>query len=554
MNSNMNPTRRLNTAAEEPITLDLILIDDEPAILDGLEKTYDWASYGFRVVGTARSGERGLSLAKNLNPDVVMTDVRMKKMDGLELIRRCQEYDQTLEFVIVSAHNEFRYAQQACALGVFSYLLKPIDESQLSSVMNELHSRCMSWRNQRREIEQFRHFITEGRCELEELLLKKLLTRAITPPQFLRQLQMIDSKLSNTQKYCVICLDVNVAARVLSGVDIDARRFVLTRPIIEELSVTFAIRSFELSDGRVIVVVVSEGDDSDGDGNVRHVLQKLTHKTKVGARASTVATNGRFLKGVSGMMESCDQALASFEYHSSVGADSNVVGSGLFDPPSQTQVYPREEALEIIRGIRLNDHELFSRHLAGFGDAIATTDHMSRCICFQRLCADVCLYLMETVGIRTSDIERLARYSEHTLKLTSDELAKVLAEIVDDLILYRQEYQFSQTSGPYDSRIHDVLLFIDMNLGEEGLSIRDAADHVCLNMAYFGRLFSKVTGVSFNEHVSRKRIEAASELLNSADLTVQEISDRVGMSSSSYFSTVFKKHTGMNPSDYRKNA
>lgn len=546
----------MDTVSQEPTILDLILVDDEPAILDGLENTYDWASYGFRVVGTAQSGERGLSLARSLNPDVVMTDIRMKKMDGLELIGRCREHDQTLEFVIVSAHEDFNYAQQACALGVFSYLLKPIDEDQLGSVMIELHAHCMSWRNQRREIEQFRHFISEGKYELEELLLKKLLTKSIATPEFLRQLQVIDSQLSNADKYCVICLDVNMADRVLSGVDIDARRFVLTRPIIEELSATFAIRSFELSDGRVIVVVISEGDDSDSDGNVRNVLQKQRHRTKAGARtcASVVATSGRFLEGVPGMVESCDQALANFEYHLSVGADANVIGSGRFDPPVQANVYPREEALQIIRAIRLNDHDLLTRHLTGFGDAIAATDHLSCRICFQRLSADVCLYLMETVGIRTSDIERLARYSEYILKLSSDELAKVLTEILDDLILYRQEFQFSQTSGLYDGRIKDVLLFIDMNLGEEGLSIHDAADHVCLNVAYFGRLFRNVTGVSFNEHVSRKRIEAASELLNSTDLTVQEISDRVGMSSSSYFSTVFKKHAGMNPSDYRKNA
>ena len=151
-------------------------------------------------------------------------------------------------------------------------------------------------------------------------------------------------------------------------------------------------------------------------------------------------------------------------------------------------------------------------------------------------------------------IERLSRFTEHVFKLSSNEMPAVLGEIIDDIIVHRQESHINQTGGMYDSRIREVLLFLDVHLANERLSIQDAADSACLNVAYFGRLFRKVIGVSFNEYLARKRTERAAELLNSTDMTVQEIAERVGIPSSSYFSTVFKKNMGMNPSRYRNNA
>ena len=158
-------------AVADKTIFDLIIVDDEPAILEGLEKTYPWNEYGFRVVATATSGEKALSLVYELNPDAVMTDIQMRRMDGLELIEQCQEHDPALEFVIISAHDDFVYAQQACALGVFSYLLKPVDDGQIRAVMTDLHKRCGKFRDQILQTDQYQRFLTERKQELEEQLL-----------------------------------------------------------------------------------------------------------------------------------------------------------------------------------------------------------------------------------------------------------------------------------------------------------------------------------------------------------------------------------------------
>lgn len=102
--------------------LTMILVDDEPIILKGLLETYDWARMGFRVVGAAKNGEAALELIREKQPDVVLTDVRMKRMDGLTLIERARAEGAKSSFVVISAYRDFEYAQKACQNGALSYL------------------------------------------------------------------------------------------------------------------------------------------------------------------------------------------------------------------------------------------------------------------------------------------------------------------------------------------------------------------------------------------------------------------------------------------------
>jgi two-component system, response regulator YesN len=537
-------------AAASATVFDLIIVDDEPAILEGLERTYDWDRFGFRVVGTAKSGEQALSLVYELNPDVVMTDIQMRRMGGLELIERCQEYDPALEFVIVSAHDDFIYAQQACALGVFSYLLKPIDDEQIRSVMIDLHALCGRSRDQILQIDQYRLVLTERKQELEQQLLRNLLVRAVGMSEFVRQLRVLESELADSQSYCVVCLDVDVSVRILGNVNMDAHRYLLTRGVIGQISEHYNLRSFELSDGRVVIVVVDPRNDLSSDSILSGMMRRITRNSETGSRL--IISAGRFSRGFAGLCRSFDQAIASFEYRAAVDKDGEMAEghAGALRPQSMT--YPRQEALNIIRSIRLNDIDLLSRHLQVFDRACADCERDARSLCFQRLCNEICFYLLETAGMLEWRIDKLSRYTEHVFRLTDDEMARVLDEIICEIIVHRQEYHMNRTTGAHDRRIKDALLFLDGHLGKERLTIRDAADSAHLNVAYFGRLFRKTTGMSFNEHLSRKRTEKAAELLNGTDMNVQEIAEQVGIPNSSYFSTVFKKNTGMSPSEYRR--
>lgn len=118
--------------------LKLVIVEDEDIIRRGLIETIDWQEMGAEVSGSAADGEEALAVISQVSPDVVLTDVRMPVMDGLELARKLQEIDSSIQVIFLTSHADFEYAREAMRLHVDDYLLKPVDEEELSAVMKRL--------------------------------------------------------------------------------------------------------------------------------------------------------------------------------------------------------------------------------------------------------------------------------------------------------------------------------------------------------------------------------------------------------------------------------
>ena len=132
--------------------LKLVIVDDEPILLQGLVKTYNWNEMGFEVAGQAQSGEQAIEVIKKVKPHVVLTDIRMKQVSGLMVMEEIQKTELDPVFIVLSAYRDFNYAQQACDLGAYAYLLKPIEEDKLQETMQgmeklESEERYESWEN-----------------------------------------------------------------------------------------------------------------------------------------------------------------------------------------------------------------------------------------------------------------------------------------------------------------------------------------------------------------------------------------------------------------------
>ena len=135
--------------------LKLVIVDDEPILLQGLMETYDWKSMGFEVVGTAQSGEQAIRVIRETRPHVVLTDIRMKQISGLMVMEEIQKTDLDCLFIVLSAYRDFEYAQQACDLGAYAYLLKPIEDEKLCETMRGAYKTCMKQIKEEEKIESW---------------------------------------------------------------------------------------------------------------------------------------------------------------------------------------------------------------------------------------------------------------------------------------------------------------------------------------------------------------------------------------------------------------
>src|SRR5690606_33464194 len=122
--------------------LKVIFVDDEPIIREGLREVIDWNEYGFEVIGTAENGQKGLDMIRLHQPDLAFVDIKMPKLNGIDMAGLAKKNGYRTKCVILSGYSQFSYAQKAIQLGMESYLLKPIDEEELIPLVEEIAQKC----------------------------------------------------------------------------------------------------------------------------------------------------------------------------------------------------------------------------------------------------------------------------------------------------------------------------------------------------------------------------------------------------------------------------
>ena len=153
--------------------LKLVIVDDEPILLQGLLNTYDWEDMGLEVAGFAQSGEQAIEVIKEVKPHVVLTDIRMKQITGLMVMEEIQKTDLECLFIVLSAYREFDYAQQACDLGAYAYLLKPIEDDKLKETMQGAYQTCMERMESEEKYESWEKLLVKDSDSFVQVVVQK---------------------------------------------------------------------------------------------------------------------------------------------------------------------------------------------------------------------------------------------------------------------------------------------------------------------------------------------------------------------------------------------
>ena len=161
----------------------VLLADDEAEIRQGISRKIDWAAQGFELAGEAENGAEALELAEQIRPDVVLTDIKMPFMDGLELCRRLRRELPAAKLVVFSGFDDFEYARQAVSMGVSEYIMKPVNARELEEVLASLRTQLEAQRQQRRDMEALRRRYEESLPVLRELFFARLLDGRMPPEQ-----------------------------------------------------------------------------------------------------------------------------------------------------------------------------------------------------------------------------------------------------------------------------------------------------------------------------------------------------------------------------------
>lgn len=523
--------------------LRLMLVDDESLILKGLKETYDWESMGFQIVGTALDGDIALKLLEDTKPDIIMTDIRMKRMSGLELMEEVRKQKKEIEFVVLSAYKDFEYAQTAIKNGALHYLLKPLDEEELSETMQEIHKSCLEKIKRRENYASWKRLLMKDKDNFLQIMTRKYLDEGFTEEKLTEIYSGLEMDNYLCRSYIAVCADLESSCLVTQREEeYNEKRHVLGMLLQNALKEKYDMQVFSMPDGcQVYLLFLAERMDG---VSIRAILRET--EKKLGS--VIVSSISGCYESLAGMKQAYREALEIYEVACESGA------SGLSFQKQEGGTAKPQYSLDIegqlLHSIRINDEEQMKAACERFVYTLPD-DEVGK-LYLHRLMVRVEFALGETENLPENIRKLFENFysSQHRFQLTK--MIDLAYKLLKEIIRQRRDTVSRASETVFRNYIKEVMEYIEGHLSDEELSITQIAEQIHLNPVYFGRFFKTVYGISLKRYILKLRIEKAKLLLLEGNCNVTEVGSRVGISNSSYFTKLFKEGTGKLPSEYLK--
>lgn len=508
----------------------VIFLDDELITLQMLESAIDWQQYSIVLSGVATDGEEGLALFEQVQPDIIIADIRMPKMNGIEFARAIRQTRRPVKIILLSAYAEFEYAQSALTYQISDYLLKPLDENKLEAAVARIVQELDRDTTLSSTIENYR-------LERAEKLLQRTLSEYRDTPRLVELPAEVAAQL-RTEFFQAdwLLLLVRVADPAELQVAVDAEgmglflkdRFGLHTPVVS------------LSPVEQVVLCAEQA--------VQRQLGEIVTGLRLRSQPIKV--------GMSRIPE-------SFDLLQAVRQTENALAVGYYTGGT-IHVYREWQPFSDDLSIKLSDFEPAITELVEQGNSGGVIEQLQRHL-MPMFSRQVKPELIETLlvdfsnwvkialtkqypGVVFSELAAVERYRLRacaTQAALLDFLARCLegvAEAVRGLLADDPGYYIVKRAKDY-ARAHYT---------ETDLSLQAVADHVGLSKNHFSRVFHKTTGVKFWDYVTQLRIDKAKELLKGSNRSNSEICHEIGYESEFYFSKIFKKVVGVAAQEFRR--
>ncbi len=533
----------------------LIVVDDKADILDGITKLGHWAQMHINVVGKAYNGKDAFDLVQEHQPDVVITDIRMPVMDGLELTSLIKQHYPLTKVIILSGYDDFSYAQQAVKLGAEEYLLKPARIDRIEEAVLRAYEKL--------EIEKK---IREDSILMQQKLIKSL--PLLKDDYFIYLVSMpVEHDINEVIdrfRFLEIGLDIKNFAVLLIELDhyrelfehnnikeVELYKFAVANMAQELMGSCFKCETFRVDDNRIVILI-----------NYRTDLSLNENKTGITDTAESICKSiEKYLDitvtiGIGGLYEDLKDIYYSFleareaiAYKIVLGHNRVICAQDIRINHHQSFHYPIQLENEILSYIKIGALKQIPAQLDKFIESLIGQKDISPSYIkkilrnFVGLISRMTLELPENTEMnRIRDNDFIVEFEKYK---TVDEIRNWLYEILCEIAQTVGNMKKSQLEKDIDK----AKLYIHQHFHED-ISLQTVSEYVCLSPTYFSAVFKELVGETFIEYLIKARVEKAKELLATGQYKIYEIANKVGYEDRRYFSEVFKKHTGLNPAEY----
>ena len=532
----------------------LMIVDDESIIRKGLRDYIKWQEHGFEVVAEAENGITALQLAREHKPEVILTDIYMPLMDGIEFSKKVKELLPEVIVIFISGYNDFSYAQRAIELGIYRYLTKPVKTQDLIAVLDEVSKELEHIQIQKNELKKIDSLIKESMPILKERFLLNLAQGDLKEKEIQSRSQYLGLDIRGKGFFSLVISldDYFVYTEQKSEEDINIIKFGINQ-LVKECFNDFKERFYIFVDRKdeIAIICCSDADNGAQRGNLFNNLQRLQETVKRYFKTTVSIGIGETYPSIERVSKSYTEAQEALEYRTAHGKNSIIYIRDII--PGEKFVLNEniyDKSGELIQMIKSGEKEGCINYVEGIFSDLSKYEVIKK-EDMHLFIIDMLSKLIKTVTEFGGNVQDI--YGESFTRMTIfnfftlEEFKLKFIELVKATI----DYVGIKRKAVNRNFIEKAKSFIKDNFAVRELNLNMVAESVHISPAYLSQLFKQVTGESCIEYITKARINEARRLLKDTNLKTYEIAEMVGYSDSQYFSTSFKKIVGTSPTNYR---
>ncbi|MFK7695142.1 response regulator [Paenibacillus sp. HJGM_3] len=528
----------------------VLVVDDEQEIRKGLVTQIPWAEWGVDEVLDSDDGDTALELALRLRPDLIITDIRMPRMSGLQLIENLVRRSYEGDFIVISGFDDFHYAKEAFKLGVSDYLLKPISKDELGKAV----AICLQRIRERTALEQNRSFLREGYelaiLKMREAALRELISRPTREDQGLRiehKLQQLDLEWLLGAKLRLLLFGVDSMKALTdepSANDkdqlLDSVGRILLQTFEESLHDRYVL--FRSKDDDWVVLLEDKGEAEPLETVSDAAAERIRAEMKIRVYRSESDSCGT----LANVFDMHRKAQASLVYSKVHGSSGDIEEES--DPDGRLELH-HASSKELVEMMKFEtEHEI--REVAESFSKLVKSWNVHHPKDLQQRTFEWLLDIFrtaqksgwkETAWEKNPIVlwERLERFD--TLESLKQEVTLLLLQAAESM---REQF------GSRSQIVHEAQRII-LQRYQENLTLQTVAEQVHVTPVWLSKLFKKETEMNFLEYMTDIRLTKAAELLGDLNHKVYQISYMIGYQDPVHFSKLFKRKYGCTPQEYR---
>lgn len=513
--------------------LKVLIADDERIIREGLAFGIDWHDLGMSVIGLAGDGREAYNKILSEKPDLVIIDIRMPEMTGLEVIKAVRKNcGENISFIILSGYGEFSYAQEGMSYGVSEYILKPTDEDQLVETLQRVGKKIEKEKKRSEFEAEMRRDLEKQMPILREHLIKDYVTNSYFEAEDFEYYKRYFDLDSNVR------LVLYQIANETSIEELFSLKNMITQKIAQfSRYMCFSIRN------QILVILQDEHDDN-------AIIEKLTDINKY--FHNFYDSNLHVIYSGSNKMKILPYTYAqatkctSYSFYLS---DEYIVRMdeilNKIDTSYDAHFINYDEIVDCVNSGNIEK----TRALIN-----SYFDHLTEA-CFPVHITRTYLTELYMGIIRCSKDNGSDDFVKETLAFSNAKSLEEIKEQIMRLALSVAESNYNEITDTYSKNIEQAIRYVNDHLDDNTMTLKYLCNNILfINVDYFGRIFKKETGEKFTRYVTLKRIDAAKKIIAEGKISnIFEIAEKVGFGDGAqYFSQVFRKITGYTPSEYRE--